>query len=56
MEECQKRGIWSKELKDNIMINNGSIQHIESIPEDLRAIYFSTGLPIMLPHSVQEPS
>jgi len=39
MEECRRRGIWNKELKNNIMIHNGSIQYVEGIPEDIRSIY-----------------
>jgi len=32
-------GLWSKELKDTIIANDGSIQNINSIPDDLKAIY-----------------
>ncbi len=35
-------GMWSLELKDEILRNKGSIQMIESIPENLRAIYKTT--------------
>lgn len=32
-------GIWSRDVKDMIIRNNGSIQDIEGIPEDIKEIY-----------------
>ncbi len=32
-------GIWSKELKDTIIANDGSIQNIDLIPDDIKQIY-----------------
>ena len=32
-------GMWNEEIKDQIVIGNGSIQHIESIPFEIREIY-----------------
>ncbi len=32
-------GIWSEELKSAIVSNQGSIQHIEGIPEEVKALY-----------------
>ena len=32
-------GIWDEELRDRIIINNGSVQEIKEIPEDLKEIY-----------------
>lgn len=32
-------GIWSEKIKDDIIFNNGSIQNIYSIPEDLKKLY-----------------
>jgi ribonucleoside-diphosphate reductase alpha chain len=32
-------GIWDQDLKNAIMANNGSIQNIEGIPDDLKAVY-----------------
>jgi ribonucleoside-diphosphate reductase alpha chain len=32
-------GIWNRELKDNIILSEGSIQNIPEIPEDLKTIY-----------------
>ena len=39
MNECLKLGIWNKGLKDKIMINNGSIQSIDEIPDNIKEIY-----------------
>jgi len=32
-------GIWDEELRDRIIINNGSVQEIKEIPDDLKEIY-----------------
>ncbi len=32
-------GLWSDEMKERIIAANGSIQHIEEIPEELKALY-----------------
>ena len=32
-------GIWSESLKTNIIKNNGSIAHIQEIPENIRSVY-----------------
>uniref|UniRef100_A0A6C0E0N6 ribonucleoside-diphosphate reductase n=1 Tax=viral metagenome TaxID=1070528 RepID=A0A6C0E0N6_9ZZZZ len=34
-----KLNLWSKEMKDKIIAHNGSIQNIDEIPDDLKAIY-----------------
>ena len=34
-----KLGLWSEEMKDKILLNEGSIQNIEEIPENIRKIY-----------------
>lgn len=39
IEDLLKMGIWNKDLKDKIIINDGSIQGIDEIPEDLRELY-----------------
>lgn len=39
VDDLQKLGIWNKELKDTIIANNGSIQNIDEIPDDLKALY-----------------
>ncbi|MGB1697663.1 MAG: ribonucleoside-diphosphate reductase subunit alpha [Thermoplasmatota archaeon] len=32
-------GMWNQEIKDQIVVGNGSIQHIESIPFEIRDLY-----------------
>jgi len=39
VEDLVKLGIWSKDLKDTIIANDGSIQDIDIIPNDLKALY-----------------
>jgi ribonucleoside-diphosphate reductase alpha subunit len=39
IKDLMKLGIWSKETKDNIIHRDGSIQHIEGIPQELKDIY-----------------
>lgn len=39
LRDLLELGLWSKELKDNIIANNGSIQQIEGIPEHLKQKY-----------------
>jgi len=39
VEDLMKLGLWSKELKDTIIANEGSIQNIDIIPNDLKALY-----------------
>jgi ribonucleoside-diphosphate reductase alpha chain len=39
ISDLSKLGLWSKEMKDTIIANNGSIQNISSIPDDLKALY-----------------
>ncbi len=34
-----ERELWSEDLRNEIIANNGSIQSIEKIPEDLKALY-----------------
>lgn len=34
-----KLGLWSQDMKDRILTGGGSVQHINEIPEDLRALY-----------------
>ena len=38
-----KRGLWSKELRDQIILENGYIQNIEGFPEDLKETYKQFG-------------
>jgi ribonucleoside-diphosphate reductase alpha chain len=39
VEDLVRLGVWSKELKDTIIANDGSIQNIDVIPDDLKALY-----------------
>lgn len=39
IRDLLKLGLWNKDLKDKIIINDGSIQGIDEIPEDLRELY-----------------
>jgi len=39
MADLMELGLWSKELREQIMVNEGSIQSIESIPSDIRERY-----------------
>ena len=37
-----KRGLWSLEMKDEILRHKGSVQEIEGIPDDLKILYKTT--------------
>ena len=39
MKELLDNGLWSEQVKDNIIKNRGSIQHIEGIPEHVKEKY-----------------
>jgi ribonucleoside-diphosphate reductase alpha subunit len=39
MRELLNRGLWNEELKNNIIANKGSIQHLEHLPEEIRMRY-----------------
>ena len=39
LHDLVHRGLWNESLKQEIMRNNGSIQNIESIPQDLKELY-----------------
>ena len=39
VKELMKRDLWSKELRDQIILENGSVQNIEGFPEDLKETY-----------------
>ena len=34
-----KRNLWNKAMRDNIILENGSVQNIQDFPEDLKEIY-----------------
>ncbi len=39
VRDLQKLGLWSKQLKDSIIAANGSVQHIEGLPDKLKQVY-----------------
>jgi len=39
MKELTHLGLWTEELKDSIILNKGSIQHIDGIPESIKEKY-----------------
>jgi len=39
LNDLMKLGLWNKEMKDRIIAGDGSIQHIEEIPQEIRALY-----------------
>jgi ribonucleoside-diphosphate reductase alpha chain len=39
LEDLVKLGLWNEELKQELMKANGSIQHIENIPQDIKDLY-----------------
>ena len=39
LEDLVKLGLWTEELKQELMKANGSIQHIDGIPEDIKELY-----------------
>lgn len=39
VKDLLELGLWNKDMKNLILANNGSIQSISSIPEDIRALY-----------------
>jgi ribonucleoside-diphosphate reductase alpha chain len=39
MKDLLELGLWDEKIKNNIIANNGSIQHIDTIPEEIRNKY-----------------
>ena len=39
LEDLVDRGLWNEDMKQELMRNNGSVQSIEGIPEDLKELY-----------------
>jgi len=39
VKELSKRDLWDKEMRDNIVLENGSVQNINNFPNDLKEIY-----------------
>ncbi|MCY4297924.1 MAG: ribonucleoside-diphosphate reductase subunit alpha [Flavobacteriaceae bacterium] len=39
LKDLVDKGLWNEDLKQELMRSNGSIQHIEGIPNDLKELY-----------------
>lgn len=39
VDDLVERGLWNSEMKNLIIVHNGSIQEIETIPEDIKKLY-----------------
>ena len=39
VRDLKSRGLWTNEIRNRIKLNEGSIQDIEEIPQDIRDIY-----------------
>ena len=39
LEDLVELGLWNEDLKQELMRANGSIQHIEGVPEDIKELY-----------------
>ncbi len=39
LEDLVNLGLWSEDLKQDLMRNNGSIQNIDAIPDDIKELY-----------------
>ncbi|THH30034.1 hypothetical protein EUX98_g4141 [Antrodiella citrinella] len=39
LRELVDKGLWDDEMKNRLIANNGSVQNIQQIPDDIKAIY-----------------
>ena len=39
VQDLQSLNLWNKDMKENLIVNNGSIQHIDNIPEHIKSKY-----------------
>ncbi len=39
VDALKKRGLWNEEIRNKIKMNEGSIQELEEIPEDIRKVF-----------------
>ena len=39
LEDLVERDLWNEDMKQELMRNNGSVQNIEAIPQDLKELY-----------------
>ena len=42
LRDLLERGLWNEDLKQKLIANNGSVQGIDEIPENLQALYKNT--------------
>jgi ribonucleotide reductase alpha subunit len=42
VKDLQKLGLWNSSMKDEIILNDGSIQNIRSIPDEIKQLYKTT--------------
>ena len=42
LKDLLERGLWNEDLKQKLIANNGSVQGIDEIPENLQALYKNT--------------
>ncbi|MDK9778573.1 MULTISPECIES: ribonucleoside-diphosphate reductase subunit alpha [unclassified Vibrio] len=39
VSDLEQRGLWTSKIRDAIILNNGSVQGIDAIPDDLQSVY-----------------
>lgn len=39
VSDLEERGLWTSKIRDAIILNNGSVQGIDAIPDDLQSVY-----------------
>ena len=39
LRDLMSRGLWTAEIRNQIIAHNGSVQHIPEIPDDLKGLY-----------------
>ncbi|OXB70752.1 UNVERIFIED_CONTAM: hypothetical protein H355_008883 [Colinus virginianus] len=39
LRDLLERNLWTEDVKQQLIAHNGSVQHIDSIPDDLKALY-----------------
>lgn len=39
VSDLEERGLWTSKIRDAIILNNGSVQDIDAIPDDLQSVY-----------------
>lgn len=53
MKDLMKLGLWDEDMRKRIIINNGSVQNIEGIPQNIKNIY-KTAYELKQMHLVQQ--